>query len=91
MTFKPLKDAWPSRDAQRKRGHPKTPVSELERATLAKFRARPIYETHLTPTGSVANDVRTHVEAVREARIAFIAKRLGRPKTRARDDFNHSR
>ena len=74
MPLKSMKDAWPSRDAYRQeRGHTKAPVSELERATLAAFRATPVLEAHLTPMGTVAKEVRHDVETQREARITFIA------------------
>ncbi len=72
-------------------GHAKAPVSERERDWLEKFRATPVYETHLTPTGSIAKEVRRDVEETREARIKFISKRLDAQKTRARDGFNRSR
>lgn len=71
--------------------HTKAPVSDKERDWLTKFRATPVLETHLTPTGSIAKEVHRDVEDAREARITFITKRLDRQKTRARDGFNHSR
>ncbi len=69
----------------------KAPVSDREREWLARFRATPVYETHLTPTGTIAKEVRRNVEDDREARITFITKRLDAQKTRARDGFNRSR
>ena len=66
------------------------PVSAAERDMLEKFRATPVLETHLTPLGTVAKEVTRNVEAQREARVAFINKRLGQQKTRARDGFNRS-
>ncbi len=69
----------------------KAPVSNQEREWLKKFRATPVLETHLTPTGTIATEVRRNVENDREARIKFIGKRLDAQKTRARDGFNRSR
>ncbi|WP_108886529.1 hypothetical protein [Pseudoprimorskyibacter insulae] len=66
-------------------------MSDLEREWLEQFRATPAYETHLTPTGSIAKEVRRDVEDIREARIKHITKRLDAQKTRARDGFNRSR
>lgn len=76
---------------QPKTGLVKAPVSDIERDWLEKFRATPVYETNLTPTGSIAKEVRRDVEDTREARIKHITKRLDAQKTRARDGFNRSR
>ena len=87
-----MKHAWDARAAYRQTSdHTRAPVSEQERTTLSKFRATPALEAHLTPTGTVAKEVRRDIETEREARIAFITMRLERQKSRARSSFEHSR
>lgn len=68
----------------------KSPVSRAERETLERFRATPVLETVLAPTGEVAVEVVRDVEAKREARIGYITKRLDNQKSRARDGFTRS-
>ncbi len=68
-----------------------SPVSDLERDTLEKFRATPVLEAVLKPKGEVAVEVVRDVEAQREARIGYITKRLDAQKSRARDGFTRSR
>lgn len=85
------KHAWPEWAKQSHANDAaKSPVSKGERDMLEKFRATPVLETVLTPSGNVAVEVVRDGEAQREARIGYINKRLGRQYSRARDGFNRS-
>lgn len=86
-----LKHRWSQRATiGREQDAAKAPVGDAERKMLEDFRATPILETILTPTGEVACKVTRDVEHKREARIAYITRRLGHQKSHAREGFKRS-
>ena len=81
-----MRDAF-ERDRRLTRG----PVSLNERDALMEQRAKPVLDLHPSPDGTISRLVNTRIEADREARIGFIAKRLARQKTRAQEGFVRAR
>ena len=62
--------------------------AELEQ--LRAERDQPVIAQNYTIGGSIEQHVHSKENANREKRIAALRERLGRPKNRARDDFNRT-
>ncbi|MBR29602.1 MAG: hypothetical protein CML46_22110 [Rhodobacteraceae bacterium] len=67
------------------------PVSANERDDLVARRTSPRLEMHLTPTGSIVQEVHQALDADNERRIGFITKRLEGQRGASRDNFRRTR